>query len=75
MIYSFSCVKMPPKISDEKIRILIHVVQANKIELNGQICTDWEKVSFISNSNCQVFFVSNDDFFRHVFAFQGCRRI
>ena len=53
-------IKMPPKISDEKIRILTHIVQANKIELNGQICTNWEKV--ISNFNSKLFFVFNYDF-------------
>ena len=51
---------MPPKISDEKIRILTQIVQANKFEKNGQICTNWEKV--ISNSKSQFFFVFNDVF-------------
>ena len=68
MIYSFSCVKMPPKISDEKIRILTHIVQANKIELNGQICTNWEKV--ISDSKSQLFFVFNNVIF-DIFFIEG----
>ena len=50
----------PAKISDEQMRILTQVVEANKFEKNGQICTNWEKVSLISN--CQFFFVVNDDF-------------
>ena len=44
MIYSFSCVKMPPKISDEKIHILVQVVQANQSTKNSQTVTNWEKV-------------------------------
>ena len=56
--------KMPPKISDEKIRILTQVVQANKIELNGQICTNWEKV--ISNFYSQLLLFSIMNFW-HVF--------
>ena len=72
MIYSFSCVKMPATVSDEKMQILTQVVEANKIEKNGQMCTNWQKVI---NSSKSQFILISIVFFKTYFLFQGLRRI
>ena len=72
MIYTFSCVKMPATVSDEKMRILTQVVEANKIEKNGQMCTNWQKVI---NSSKSQFILISIVFFKTYFLFQGLRRI
>ena len=71
-IYTFSCVKMPATVSDEKMRILTQVVEANKIEKNGQMCTNWQKVI---NSSKSQFILISIVFFKTYFLFQGLRRI